>query len=71
MWCDLIEMFKIFKGFEGVSHFGLRGHVRLVDVWNSLFHCQLLCYTVAETFKRHLDLHLKDTGYNLHPKWGP
>jgi len=46
----------------------LRGHelkvfsVRIVDVWNGLPAALLRCNNV-ETFKRKLDCHFKDWGY--------
>jgi len=85
---DIIEVLKIFKGFENVSYTyftlsqsGLRGHsfklykpnfrldiikfsfsVRVINIWNALPYSVLQCDTVI-TFKRHLDLCLKNWGY--------
>jgi len=86
---DIIEVFKIFKGFENVSYntyftlsqSGLRGHsfklykpnfrldirkfsfsVCVINTWNALPYSVLQCNTV-NTFKRHLDLCLKNWGY--------
>jgi len=56
--------YKLYKPYSrlDIRKFSFSVPVRVINTWNALPYSVLQCNTI-NTFKRHMDLYLKNTGY--------